>query len=478
MRGRRAAPLSATPPDGVSSGADGAAPIADGEFTSRMEALGPFEPAPLLAVAVSGGGDSLALLLLADAWARERGGHVLALTVDHALRKDSAAEAAEVAALCAARGIAHQTLRWEGPKPQARLMERAREARYALLENACMAAGILHLLVAHHADDQAETVALRKAANSGPRGLAGMAAQRFTRGLRLLRPLLDLPKARLLATCRARDQTWIEDPSNVDLRFARARLRAATVEAASNDTAACIAERHRAEAAAAALAACAVRFDPHGYAQVDREALDPADGEVTALVLARIVQAVGAAAFPLSPALEAALALWLRDGVWKGRRQARITAGRCVLAMSNDLITIAREARHLPPPVALVPGVPTGWDRRVVARADAPGLSVGALGPGGWESARAAGIELPPLPPEARASLPVLRSADGQIVDWRGRKSDRFAERMKNPPAKSLKSDPESAAERAEFGGLAWVAGPPAFPAAFTVVWPPRRIMF
>ena len=106
-----------------------ALPLASAEFDALMAPLGPFEPAPVVAVAVSGGADSLALAVLADRWARARGGRVVALTVDHGLRAGSAAEAARVAEWMAARDISHHLLDWRGAKPEADLQAAAREAR-------------------------------------------------------------------------------------------------------------------------------------------------------------------------------------------------------------------------------------------------------------------------------------------------------------------------------------------------------------
>lgn len=130
-------------------------------FAASIERLGPFEPNPVIAVAWSGGGDSTALLLLARDWVRTRGGRVVALHVDHGLRAESAAEAAMLEARARDWSVEFVALRWDGPKPRAGVLEAAREARYALLEAACARRAILHLLVAHNADDQAETVALR-----------------------------------------------------------------------------------------------------------------------------------------------------------------------------------------------------------------------------------------------------------------------------------------------------------------------------
>jgi tRNA(Ile)-lysidine synthase len=235
-------------------------PAADGidavEFDALLCAIGPFESAPQLGVAVSGGADSLALTLLLDEWARGRGGAVHAFTVDHGLRPEAAAEAAQVGTWLAGRGIPQTVLVWEGPKPATGLMEAARAARRDLLTRACRARDLLHLALAHHREDQAETILLRLAKGSGTDGLGGMAPLTETPHLRLLRPLLDLPKARLRATCARFGQSWIEDPSNTDARFARPRLRAvaAALGGEGLDAATLCAIAARARASTAALA--------------------------------------------------------------------------------------------------------------------------------------------------------------------------------------------------------------------------------
>src|ERR1700733_12280378 len=120
------------------------------ELAAALAAIGGFEPHPLVAVAVSGGPDSMALAILVDRWARERGGEAWALTVDHRLRPESAAEAATVGSWFKARGIQHAVLVWDGDKPAAGIQEAARAARYRLLGGWCAARGCLHLLTAHH----------------------------------------------------------------------------------------------------------------------------------------------------------------------------------------------------------------------------------------------------------------------------------------------------------------------------------------
>jgi len=187
----------------------------------------PFARAKALLIAVSGGPDSTALLLMAAEWAKRRGKtRVEAATVDHGLRPESADEAKAVAALCARLGIGHRVLEWKGAKPATRLQERAREARYRLLVDCAKAIGVDALMTAHHADDQAETVLFRLLRGSGVTGLRGMDLITVRDGMTIARPLIGLKKRDLIAFAQARGAPFIDDPSNADPRFARTRLRA------------------------------------------------------------------------------------------------------------------------------------------------------------------------------------------------------------------------------------------------------------
>ena len=185
-----------------------------------------------LILAVSGGPDSTALLVLAARWVkrRKRAPKLLAVTIDHALRPEAAREAAAVKHLARRLGVSHRTMRWRGSKPKSGLQEAARIARYRLLAQVAAAADYTHILTAHTLDDQAETVLFRLARGSGLIGLGGMAYASplpvggETRAF-VVRPLLPLPKARLIATLQAAAIAYSEDPSNRNPRFTRARLR-------------------------------------------------------------------------------------------------------------------------------------------------------------------------------------------------------------------------------------------------------------
>lgn len=175
-----------------------------------------------VAVAVSGGGDSMALAVLMAA----AGYDVLALTVDHGLREGSRAEAERVADILAQKKIPHRILSWQGDKPSTHIQEKARMARYDLLLSACRAEKISTLAVAHNLEDQVETFWMRLAHGSGLDGLAAMSASREVEGVKIIRPLLDFSRVSLREYCRAAAVEFIDDPSNGDEKFLRVKLRA------------------------------------------------------------------------------------------------------------------------------------------------------------------------------------------------------------------------------------------------------------
>ena len=179
-----------------------------------------------IAVAVSGGGDSLALTLLLSAWAKTHNIKLHALTVDHGLRPESASEAKTVSKIVKPFGITHKILKWEGDKPTTKIQESARDARYQLMADYCTHQKIKYLFVAHHGQDQMETILFRMAKGTGLDGLAGMQPVHILdNGLTLLRPLLSVSHSQLLETLKSHHIDWIEDPSNQNDRYARVRIR-------------------------------------------------------------------------------------------------------------------------------------------------------------------------------------------------------------------------------------------------------------
>jgi tRNA(Ile)-lysidine synthase len=209
-----------------------------------------------LLLAVSGGPDSVALMLLAVRWSGRETTSIEVATVDHGLRNESRQEAETVGRWAESLGFPHHILSWEGEKPKTRIQERAREARYCLLEKCASRIGADHVVTAHHADDQAETVLLRLTRGSGPAGLAGMAAFTSLGKATLARPLLGVVKADLVSLCEAAGQPFFRDPSNDDPAFARTKLRKLrdTLNAEGLDRASLLRLARRAARAEAALA--------------------------------------------------------------------------------------------------------------------------------------------------------------------------------------------------------------------------------
>jgi tRNA(Ile)-lysidine synthase len=360
--------------------ADRAEPLTADEFAALLGRLGPFERPPRLAVAVSGGPDSMALVRLARDWAGARGGTVLALIVDHRLRAGSTAESASVAAWLQQRGIVGRNLAWLGDKPSSGVLAAARIARYGLLEAACRSEKILHLLLGHHYEDQAETVALRVAGGSGDAGLAGMAAVREVHELRLLRPLLAVPKARLVATLGRAGWPWLVDPSNTEQRFARSRLRQDAHFAGE-------AHWRRAHDRAVSRSAgdrwladwLARNARPHamGFVRLDRQAWRSLAPDPRALVLERVLRAVAGLPYPTRGAT---LRRLVDDDGWRRR-----TAGGCSLVVAGGALLVVREPGRIRERLLLGPGETRLWDGRFLIRHAQGGIAVdvAALGAGG-----------------------------------------------------------------------------------------------
>jgi tRNA(Ile)-lysidine synthase len=363
-----------------------ATPLTLGEFTTLLASLARFESPPLLAVGVSGGPDSLALVILADRWARERRGEVCALSVDHRLRPESGDEVRRLAAWLSARDIRHEILVWAGEKPRTGIQEAARLARYRLLSGWCREHGCLHLLTAHHRDDQIETHLIRRRAHSGPDGLAGMSAIRELADCRLLRPLLGVARDRLLALLETEGQPFITDPSNFDPAFERARLRRGGGAPGNGvDASRLLAEirgfgemRAAREREQNALFARYVSLHPAGFAVLDPAVLPQTSPEIAGRLLSGITATIGGAAYPPRRERIARLREVLGGTPLRGH-----TLGGCRFSRWRERILVTRELANAAPPLRLRPGESIIWDRRfeiVTPRDDNRPFTIGYLG--------------------------------------------------------------------------------------------------
>ncbi|RAK61677.1 tRNA lysidine(34) synthetase TilS [Phenylobacterium hankyongense] len=369
----------------------------------RLLAAGP-RP---LAVAFSGGGDSLALLLAAEAWARRHGRELLALTVDHRLQPQSRAWTEACAATAARLGVRFEALAWEGEKPAQGLPAAARAARHRLLAAAARRAGARVILIGHTADDRLEVKAMRQAGSTtpDPRVWSPSPSWPEGRGVFLLRPLIGVRRAAIRRWLSARGEGWIDDPANDDPRFARARARrdlgpdAAPIGAA---------------APAPLELARHCRAGPSDGLSIARTALRQASLETAhRLVALAAVCAGGGDRTPGRGALDRVLALLRGDAdVTATLAGARIEAdGREV----RFLREAGETARGGLSPVALRADEPAVWDGRFELTATRDGLEARALAGLSRRLPDAQRRALAALPAPARPGLPVVVDASGAV---------------------------------------------------------------
>jgi tRNA(Ile)-lysidine synthase len=334
-------------------------PVSEDEAAALFGALA---GCPALVVAVSGGPDSTALLWLVARWRarRKRGPKLIAVTIDHGLRPEAACEALAVKRLANALTVEHRTLPWTGRKPRTGIQEAARAARYRMLAEAARKAGAGHILTAHTLDDQAETVLFRMARGSGVSGLAGMGfiagvPTEEGRDIALVRPLLLVPKTRLIATLEAAKIAYSTDPSNADPRFARPRLRALLpVLAREGLTAERLGRLARRvaridevllEAVDAAQAAlCPRPWPPEGPVTVDSELFLDLPAEICLRLLARMIVGVGNEGSAELGQLETLYAELLAAAGSTGSTPGRLrrTLAGAVVTLSGGRLTVER----------------------------------------------------------------------------------------------------------------------------------------
>jgi tRNA(Ile)-lysidine synthase len=403
--------------------------------------LGPDFPGDI-ALAVSGGGDSMAMLTLAHNWTRACGVRLWVVTVDHGLRPEAAEEAAMVAGECAALGWPHATLRWHGDCA-GNLQDAARRGRLSVIDR--WREGLAHVLFAHTRDDLAETFVMRLARGSGVEGLSAMgdsvavrphagapppmpavdvcwtarppAATGPANGYRVLRPCLDMTRAELRHYLRTLKGDWVEDPSNDDARFSRARVRQArpALESLGLDAPTLAATARRIARARDALRARAAQVwsviggegraagAPTGEILMGRAGFEATERDTQMRLLAAALQYVASARYrPRGDPLEALLDRLLGGGGG--------TLHGCEARMEADRLRVFREYAAVRSCVA-PPG--SAWDARwrtALPEGENPaGVSVRALGDAGLR-------QVADRPPDG----PSWRSARGLPALWRG----------------------------------------------------------
>lgn len=377
-------------------------------------------PEGRVGVAVSGGGDSIALLAIAAGWARRTGRELAAVTVDHGLRPESIGEAAFAAGVCARLDVPH-AVRQAGPMPPGNLPAAARDARYRLMSEWARGARVGAVLLGHTMDDQAETVLMRLARGSGVEGLSGMAPRRDWGGVAWLRPMLAVRRDALRDWLRGEGIAWVDDPTNDDMAFDRVKARRAlavleplgvTVEGLAETARRLARQRRVLTRAAAETAAAAVQLGAFGEARLALAPLRATERDTAFRVFSEtLVRVAGRGYRPRFRAVEPALTRLLarEDG-------GGMTLGGCLVLPEPgaDAALICREPAAVERPRPLVPpGVV--WDGRwrlLVPREVPGGLYVGALGAAGCDRlGRVAGNGAWAAPPAWTAAPAPVRQA-------------------------------------------------------------------
>lgn len=334
-----------------------------------------------VAIAVSGGSDSTALMRLTRDWrdANVPDLTLSVLTVDHGLRPQSAQELRQVAGWAGELGLAHHALVWEGPKPSSGIQAKAREARYGLMANWCRDHGAGLLLTGHTMDDQAETVLMRLSRTLSADSLAGIPALGNWEGVALYRPLLGARRDALRAYLGSLGQNWVEDASNADERFERVRVRQSlTVLGQKGVTP----ERLAALAAAGARASALLdrlssrwlslwlKEEDTGICHVPSAPFLGLPEPLQQRILDRIVHHYGGGASSVEPEELRRLARWVAEG------PVRCTLGGALLGRRKQGFWVTREASRIPPDPLVIPESGSAvWDGRFLIKA-APGTTV------------------------------------------------------------------------------------------------------
>ena len=403
------------------------------EFEARFSALNAYDPVVL---AISGGSDSMALMVLVKRWAEHVGRALPSVaTVDHGLRAGSDADVQFVAGAARQMGFEHHALKWVGDKPETGVQEAARLARYRLLAELVQRLPGVDpsksgaIVTAHHQEDQAETLLMRLARGSGIDGLSAMhAAESSAHGVEvaILRPLLDVPKRRLVDVLRQTQTKWLEDPSNADERFERVRLRQAQKifdEAGLNSEAVARSARrlHRARVALNDMTtetlSQIVNVHNGAWCEIAREEFDGLSEEIQLRVLNRVVMAFGGQEQPvrLRKLEQLCDALASQKPI-----QDAYTLGGAVICSRSLHYAVFREAgRRGLAQLPLRPGENAVWDNRfeVTVPADLEfGMTLGALGAAMYTELRACVEPQLDLMSRAAATLPSVWRGDELVL--------------------------------------------------------------
>jgi len=394
---------------------------------------------PALGVAVSGGGDSVALLHMAHAWGGARGVRIEAATLDHRLRPEAAGEAARVGVMAAELGVPHAVLTWQHQGVTGNVMDAARRARMCLLAGWAQERGLPAVALGHTQDDQAETLLMRLARGAGIDGLSGMAPARDQHGIRWLRPMLGLRRPSLRGWLADRNIEWMDDPSNEDTSYERVRARRAIlaldlpVEALSR-SAVHLAEARAALAEAAAAAAEGTEAD-RGMLRLPRGVLSASPEIRRRLVVAALRWVTGADYPPRGEEVGRLVETLLAGG--QGTLDGVIARAKGeAVEFLREPVAAARSGAAGPEPCAGLRGIWVGkkpadviWDRRWRLTGLPEGAAVTAAGEEAlagrdWRAAglpRGALASSPAVTIGERVILPLLDPSSIGAMPLRGR---------------------------------------------------------
>ncbi|WP_157845975.1 tRNA lysidine(34) synthetase TilS [Kiloniella litopenaei] len=403
-------------------------PVQEDEFAQLMSVItlprNPFR----VGVAVSGGADSMALCLLLRNWVTAKGGELFAVTVDHGLRPESGIEAQWVHVRLLAEGIEHEVLTRSlktdsGGKGSSQV--RARKARHDLIAKWCRDKEIFFLALGHHLDDQIETFLMRLVRQSRSDGLAGISMQRQDAAMTLIRPLLRLPKERLIETLRHHGWGWIEEPSNQRADYLRNRIRQKLPvierQGVKRSTLVRITHslgriRRSLQKRTDAFIDQKVRLNPVGYAEIDFNESEKIQPDIFKRALQRTLLTIGGGNYSPGTAKLDRLVLSLMNP-----EPTKMTLAGCEIVQKDHTIFLVRENR-LVPQLLLTPGLECLWDNRFFVQVHeemkSSSLLLRTLGERGWQDL----CELHPAVKNiavssfARYSLPAVYHGDKIIT--------------------------------------------------------------
>jgi tRNA(Ile)-lysidine synthase len=350
-----------------------------------------------LAIAVSGGSDSMALALLAQNWAVGKRVELFTLTVDHGLRDGARDEAETVGRWMISHGLNHQLLTWKGRHPTTGIQKAAREARYLLMSEYCRDQGITTLLLGHQLEDQLETLLMRLSKGSGIEGLAAMKSDTRQFGLRLLRPLLEFERQALRDYLISSNQNWIDDPSNTNLKYTRTQVGAVLSELVSlpgsNISALALSAKRisRASDALEMMASQRMRehfsVSPFGPVRFREEAILDCAEEIGIRLLKKVFSVVRGK--PVSQNLQALEDIYTRLFGLK-ESTSETLGGVQILKSGKEWLVIREPGRDGLPEIMLAAGTGIIWDHRFHVMDTAPEkdrdevLIVKRIGSEGW----------------------------------------------------------------------------------------------